>query len=89
MVIRLKQLKEGLPAGASRKFVWFCPMADDPFPDITPPEIRRCVICGEGAAFGFGPPGFPLQPAEAWYCGTHRPEGERAWAARYRPSSGG
>jgi hypothetical protein len=21
-----------------------------------------------GAAFGFGPPAFPLQPAEAWYC---------------------
>jgi hypothetical protein len=35
----------------------------------------------------FGPPGFPLQPAEAWYCGTHRHEGERAWAARYRGGS--
>jgi hypothetical protein len=44
-------------------------------------------VCGEDAAYGFGPPGFPLQPAEAWYCGAHRAEGERAWAARYRPDS--
>jgi hypothetical protein len=44
-------------------------------------------VCGEGAPYGFGPPGFPLQPAEAWYCGTHREEGERVWAARYHSSS--
>ena len=47
-------------------------------PTLDPPESRR----GEGAAYGFGPPGFPLQPAEAWYCGSHRVEGERRWAAR-------
>jgi hypothetical protein len=46
-------------------------------------------MCGETAPYGFGPPGFPLQPAEAWYCGSHREEGERVWAARYRPSGGG
>jgi hypothetical protein len=43
----------------------------------------------EDAAFGFGPPGFPLQSAEAWYCGTHRHEGERAGAAKYRSSPAG
>jgi hypothetical protein len=62
---------------------------DEPTPILDPPESYRCTICGEGASYGFGPPGFPLQPAEAWYCGSHREEGERAWAARYRPTSGG
>jgi hypothetical protein len=62
---------------------------DEPAPDIAP-ESRRCAVCGvQHAPYGFSPPGFPLQPAEAWYCGTHRQEGERAWAACYRPSSGG
>jgi hypothetical protein len=56
-------------------------------PTLDPPESRRCAVCGEGASYGFSPPGFPLQPAEAWYCGTHREEGERAWAARYRGTS--
>jgi hypothetical protein len=63
---------------------------DEPVPPtLDPPEGHRCALCGEHAAYGFGPPGFSLQPAEAWYCGTHRHEGERAWAARYRPSGGG
>jgi hypothetical protein len=61
---------------------------DEPTPPLHPPEIRRCAICGEPwASYGFGPPGFPLQPAEAWYCATDREEGERRWAARYRGSS--
>jgi hypothetical protein len=65
-------------------------MMDEPSnPEITPPEGRRCPVCGEAARPGFGPPGFPLEPAQAWYCGTHRREGERAWAARYRPTGGG
>ena len=62
---------------------------DEPAPPVGPPEARRCAVCGEGAAFGFGPPGFPLQPVEAWYRGAHREEGERAWAARYHPSPSG
>ena len=63
---------------------------DEPIPSVDPPESRRCAICGETASYyGFSPPGFPLQPAEAWYCGAHRQEGERAWTARYRPSGGG
>jgi hypothetical protein len=64
---------------------------DDPFPDINPrPEaIRRCAVCGERASFGFGPPGATQADAEAWYCGAHREEGERLWAARYRPTGGG
>jgi hypothetical protein len=45
---------------------------DEPPPTLDPPEVRKCAVCGEGAGYGFGPPGFPLQPAEAWYCGTHR-----------------
>ena len=50
----------------------------EPIPEIDPPESRRCAICGETASYyGFSPPGFPLQPAEAWYCGAHRQEGER------------
>lgn len=61
---------------------------DEPTQVIDPPEVRRCAICGAGgAAFGFGPPGGPVQPAEAWYCGAHREEGERRWAARYHGSS--
>jgi hypothetical protein len=46
-------------------------------------DLRRCAVCGKLAPYRFGPSGFPLQPAEAWYCGTHRDEGERLWAARY------
>ena len=60
---------------------------DEPIPVFDPPEGYRCAVCGEHALHGFGPPGFPLQPAEAWYCGTHREEGERAWVARYRGGS--
>jgi hypothetical protein len=57
---------------------------DDPTPDIAPPDIRRCAICGEPrASYGFGPPGSPAQAAEAWYCATHREEGDRRWTARY------
>jgi hypothetical protein len=63
-------------------------MTDDPFPEITPPETRRCAICRESAAFGFGPPGNPAVDPAAWYCGTHREDGERAWTARYRPTGG-
>ena len=51
-----------------------------------PPESRRCAVCREAASYGFGPPG-GFGPAEAWYCGPHREEGERRWAARYRGSS--
>jgi hypothetical protein len=61
---------------------------DEPTPILDPPEGNRCAVCGVGASYGFGPPGFPLQPAEAWYSSTHREEGERAWTARYgRPAS--
>jgi hypothetical protein len=62
---------------------------DEPTSQIDPLEPHRCAVCGEGASYGFGAPGFPLQPAEAWYCGAHRGEGERTWAARYRPSPSG
>ena len=60
---------------------------DEATPVFDPPEGRRGAVCGEHAPYGFGPPGFPpkaqgsgtpLQPAEAWYCGSHRHEGERA-----------
>jgi hypothetical protein len=61
---------------------------DEPIPpEIEPPESHRCAVCGERAAYGFGPPGGISQPAEGWYCGGHREEGEQAWAARYRGSS--
>jgi hypothetical protein len=52
------------------------------------PEIHHCVTCGEIATYGFGAPGSgPVQPAETWYCGQHRHDGERRWAARYgRPA---
>jgi hypothetical protein len=64
-------------------------MMDEPPPELDPPEPRRCAICGEPwASYGFAPPG-STQPAEAWYCGTHRQDGERAWATRYRPSPSG
>jgi hypothetical protein len=53
---------------------------------ITPSEARRCAVCGEAAWHGFGPPGFPLQLAEAWYCSTHGDDGA-GLAARYRGSS--
>ena len=60
-------------------------MADDEMPHVDPPpETRRCAVCGsERASFGFGPPG--VSEADAWYCAEHRAEGERRWAARYRP----
>jgi hypothetical protein len=45
--------------------------------------VHLCEICGEFGAFGYGPPGLPLQPAERWFCREHREEGERRWAARY------
>jgi hypothetical protein len=61
------------------------PMDEPIRPTLDPPELHRCAMCGEHASYGFGPPGFPLQPVEAWYRGSHRREGERAWAARYRP----
>ena len=49
---------------------------DEPIrPTLDPLESRRCAVCGEGASYGFGAPGFPLQPAEAWYCGRHEGEG--------------
>jgi hypothetical protein len=61
---------------------------DEPTPPLDPPALRRCAICGEPwASYGFGPPGNPAQAAEAWYCGTHREEGERRWSARYRGTS--
>jgi hypothetical protein len=56
-------------------------------PTLAPPELHRCAVCGEHGSYGFGSPGFPLQPVEAWYCGTHQEEGERRWAARYRGGS--
>jgi len=61
---------------------------DEPITDIDLPESRSCTVCGERASFGFGPPGNPALEAEAWYCGAHREEGERAWTARYRPTGG-
>ena len=62
---------------------------EEPIPEITSPESRRCAVCGERASFGFGAPGNPALEAEAWYCGAHREDGERAWTARYRPSPSG
>jgi hypothetical protein len=57
---------------------------DEPTPVIDPPESRRCAICGEPwASYGFAPPGSPPQPADSWYCATHREEGDRRWSARY------
>ena len=55
---------------------------DEPTPVIDPPESRHCAVCGEAASYGFGPPG-RFGPAEAWYCGAHREEGEQRWATRY------
>ena len=40
-------------------------MTDDPFPAINPPEGRRCTVCGESTAFGFGAPGNPALEADA------------------------
>ena len=58
---------------------------DDTTPHVDPPrEARHCAICGATAYYGFGPPG--VLPADAWYCGDHLEEGERAWSARYRPT---
>lgn len=50
---------------------------DEPIPEMDRPEIRRCAVCGERASFDFGPPGGTALDADAWYCGTHRDEGER------------
>jgi hypothetical protein len=61
---------------------------DEPIPEMDRPEIRRCPVCGDRASFGFGPPGGTALDADAWYCGTHRDEGERRWTARYRPTGG-
>jgi hypothetical protein len=54
--------------------------------NVDPPrENRHCAVCGAvHASFGFGPPG--SLAAELWYCGQHRQDGERAWAARYHPT---
>jgi hypothetical protein len=62
---------------------------DEPTPNQ--PEIHYCATCGEIASYGFAAPGGnPVQPAEVWYCGQHRHEGEQRWAARYgRPTQGG
>jgi hypothetical protein len=60
---------------------------DEPTPTIDPPGTWRCAVCSERAAYGFGPPGSPVQAADGWYCAAHREEGERRWAARYRGSS--
>jgi hypothetical protein len=62
---------------------------DEPTPIFDPPEGHRCAVCGEGARYYFGAPASPSHTAEGWYCGTYLHEGERAWAARYRPNSGG
>ena len=63
-------------------------MDDEPIANIAPLVSRRCTVCGERASFGFGAPGNPALDADAWYCGAHREEGERAWTARYRPTGG-
>jgi hypothetical protein len=36
--------------------------------------LHFCAVCGRWGAFGYGPPGFPVQTAEQWYCGEHRPD---------------
>ena len=56
---------------------------DEPSPEIDPGMIRRCAVCGELASYGFGPPGGPVQQADAWYYGTHRQEGDRHWTQRH------
>jgi hypothetical protein len=56
-------------------------MADDT--QISTPPIQVCAVCDEFASYRFGPPGAPVQPTDAWFCGEHRQEGERRWAARY------
>lgn len=61
---------------------------DGSIPEMAAPESRCCAVCGERASCGFGAPGNPALEAEAWYCGAHREEGERAWMARYRPTGG-
>lgn len=62
-------------------------MANDNQPSGDPPESYSCAICGARAPYGFGSPATPVQPADAWYCATHREEGERRWATRYRPAA--
>ena len=32
---------------------------------LTPPESRRCTVCGEMASFGFGPPSSPVLDADS------------------------
>lgn len=54
---------------------------DEPIPEMGPPHIQRCAVCGERTPFGFGPPGGTAFEADAWYCGTHREEAERLWSA--------
>lgn len=63
-------------------------MMDEPITEMAAPESRRCKVCGERASFGFRPPGNLALDADAWYCGAHREEGERACTARYRPTGG-
>jgi hypothetical protein len=50
---------------------------EPPTSEITPPEGRRCEVCGEAARYYFGAPWFHLHTAAGWYCGTHLHEGER------------
>jgi hypothetical protein len=52
-------------------------MDGEPIADVDPPDIRRCTVCGKIAPYGFDPPGFPLQPAEAGKSGYAGIEGER------------
>jgi hypothetical protein len=47
-------------------------------------DNRAILLIDSDGLPTLGPPGFPLQPAEAWYCGAHRHEGE--WPGR-RPSA--
>jgi hypothetical protein len=64
---------------------------DEPVTPLLAPWRAAAARCAASPRPMFGPPGFPpkaqgsgtpLQPAEAWYCGTHPREGERTWAAR-------
>jgi hypothetical protein len=33
---------------------------NEPTPTLDPLERHRCAVCGEHAAYGFGPPGVPI-----------------------------
>jgi hypothetical protein len=44
------------------------------------PFEHYCAVCGRYAAFGFGCDFIKREPG-TWYCGEHRIEGERRWAA--------